>query len=73
MLNTERIPNERARREFMENGYTHKYVTLKTYRTDLVLNQIISVHGVKFKIIAKNTSSDDKKVIVSITGVRYEQ
>ena len=72
LLNTEAKGKERARREFLDNGYRKRNVTLNTHRSDLKLNDIIVVKGLKYKIISIDISSDVAKVVFSIKGLRYE-
>ena len=73
LLKTQTLAELRAKREFLKSGYTQRICTFKTYRSDIKLNDIISVKGLKYKVVQVQISSDDKKVIFSIKGVRYEQ
>ncbi len=72
LLRTEELAEQRAKREFMSDGYSHKFVQFDTWRTDLKLNDIISTKGQKFKITRIFISSGSSRVVTTIRGERYE-
>jgi len=72
LLSTEDVAEQRARYEFMENGYEKKYITFDTYRTDLIVNNIILVKGLKYKVTDISISSNKTKMKTTVKGVRYE-
>ena len=72
LLNTEEKAYERARSEFLQNGYQKHVVTFRTWRTDLTMNMLISVYGIKYKVVKTSIASDVKSTICTVTGVRYE-
>ena len=72
LLNTEAKAYERARSEFLKNGYRKNIIAFRTWRTDFSLNQIIFVEGLRYKITKLSIKSDVKSTITSVTGARYE-
>jgi len=72
LLKTIEVAEQRARYEFMNNGYSKKPITFKTWRTDININDIISVRGLKFKVTSVNIVTNETKIETTISGVRYE-
>jgi hypothetical protein len=70
-LRTRAVAEQRARREFLDNGYPKKYTDIDTWRTDLELNNIISAEGVKYKIESYSINSTLVKTITTLKGVHY--
>ncbi|MFA6691657.1 MAG: hypothetical protein WCR98_06740 [Saccharofermentanales bacterium] len=72
LINTAAAAEARAKSEFLKNGYRNKWVTFKTYRTDLSINQIINVRGLPYLVKDIQIMIDPVKIVSQIKAVRYE-
>ncbi len=71
MLRTRVVAEQRARREFLDNGYPKRYTDIDTWRTDLELNDIILVAGVKYKVELYDILTSGVKTVTNLKGVHY--
>ncbi len=71
MLRERDAAQQRAIQEFLDNGFPKKYVDADTWRTDLLLNEILVIKGIKYKVISIDINSDKVSCKVSIRGVHY--
>ncbi len=72
LLDTEDRSRERAMSEILKNGYANNSFQFRTYRTDLVINQIVNIYGVPYLVKNIATAIDDTKMVSSITVKRYD-
>lgn len=71
-INSSTVAQERAKSEFLKNGYKSRWVDLRTYRTDFDLNDVIIVRGLPYLIKSISTVSTSVSTMSNIRGVRYE-
>jgi len=71
LLNTEERAKERAMAEFLNLSYRAKRVTIKTPRTDIILNGVYKIGGIPY--IAKDIqTSVGASLLNTITFERYD-
>lgn len=73
LLDTEARAEARATSEFLQKAYKKKQVQFKTFRTDIKLNEIILIEGLKYILKSSTTQVTEKSVISTITALRYEE
>lgn len=73
LLDTEERAEARAIAEFLQNAYKKKTVRFETFRTDININDIVSIEGMLF--IAKDVTIaiTKKSMIATILALRYEE
>lgn len=71
MIDSLAIAESRANAEFLEKGSIKKYITFKTYRTDIAIGQNITVKGMTYRVIEANVNFNENSIVNSIKGVRY--
>lgn len=72
MINDEDVAKERAKSEFLKHGYSRRWVSLKTYRTDLKINDTINMRGLPYLVKSVVMDVDSKKIVSRVRAVRYE-
>ena len=72
LLDSRERAEERAKSEFLKNSYKLNTVTVKTYRTDIKLNDILRVRGLPYLVKDIQTVITDRSIVNSIRMVRYE-
>ncbi len=72
LLDTEERAKQRAKSEFLKNAYSVRDITFSTYRTDLSINDTISVGGLPYLVKAINYDVGSTKIVIRITARRYE-
>jgi len=72
LLDNATAAEERAKSEFLKNGYKMQEVQFSTHRTDLRKNDSIKVRGVNYLIKGKSTQINSVSMITTIRAVRYD-
>ncbi len=72
LLNTKESAEECATSAFLDNSFCIIQMTLKTYLTDISLNDIINIAGLPYFVSNITTSGDEKQIFTSIGVTRYE-
>lgn len=73
LLDTKERAAERANSEFLNNAFKKKQIKFGTQRTDLNINTVILLHGLKYIVKAVDVAINDKSIISNITALRYEE
>jgi hypothetical protein len=63
-ITDETIATERAKAEFLENGYTKQEVEFTTYFTDISINDIIRIYAPSYRI--PSALNKDRFIVKSI-------
>ena len=72
LLYTEERAEERAMSEFLRNSFAKNPVNFSTYVTYHFLNKTIKVGGLNYTIDTITTTGDEKKIVATIGGKRYD-
>ena len=72
LIINEEIATQRAKSEFLDIGYLKRFVTLTTYRTDLMIGDVIDVEGFTYRVQSVIVKFGGGATMSTITGVRYE-
>lgn len=71
-LDNDTIAEERAKSAFLENSYFKREVHFKTPLTNISSNDDFTIRGVPYLAQTIITKIDLVKIVVGVTGVRYE-
>ena len=72
LLDNFAVAQERAKSEFLKQSYAIGETRFSTYRTDLILNQVIMVKGVNYLIKSLSTITSKTAIKTNVRAVRYE-
>jgi len=72
LLDTEARARERAKSEFLKNGYAKNVITFKTHRTNIKMNDAIKLGGIVYLVKGISASIDSTSIISTIKAVRYD-
>lgn len=72
LLDTEAAATERAKSEFLKNGYKHRDISFSTHRDDLVLNDVIIVKGLPYLVKSIDAADNSVSTLFKIKAKRYE-
>lgn len=72
LIDRDTVANARANAEFLNNGYTKRYIEFVTYKTNIKIYDIISVKGNSYRVISVTLNMNDKQITSTVKAVRYE-
>lgn len=72
LLDTDAAAEQRARSEFLKNGYSLSEVSFKTHLGDFSVNQLIEVGGKRYLVKDITVSQGSVVQETSIRAVRYD-
>ena len=71
LIDNETIAKQRAIAEFMNGGVKRKYITFKTYHTDIKVGNLIQLEGLTYKVISVTINLHGAVIMSTVKGVHY--
>lgn len=73
LLDNDAAAEQRAKAEFLKNGYKLRPITFTTHLTDVLINDIVNVRGLPYVAKSINVTYNGYGFESRIKAVRYEQ
>lgn len=73
LLDTQERAEARAISEFLQNAYKKRTAKFSTYRTDIGINDIIAVEGLRYIVKDVKIEITMKSMVALLMALRYEE